>query len=294
MGDTPLPTRALGKTGVRVPLLGFGTASAGIRRNLNNAVELYNLALNAGVNYFDTAPSETGYGNAQKQLGYVLRERRRDVFLVTKVHEADGDDALRMLDRSLREMQTDHADLVHVHSLGDLDVDRVVGKGGVLAALTRAKREGKLRFIGLSGHHRPAKFLRVFRSEWGDQIDVIMNAVNFADRHTYDFEGRIWPEAARRNIGLVAMKVFGGADWSSKTMSNAMVPAEYHERALRYALSLPQVSIAVMGMATEEEFRQNLERATKFKPLTAAERKALEEPGRKLAARWGAHFGAVG
>lgn len=290
-----LPTRTLGRTQVRVPILGFGTASCGIRRNLANAVALYQSALDAGISYFDTAPLETGYGKAQEQLGYALEGRRRGVFLVTKCHESQGDDALRMLDRNLRELRTDYADLVHIHSLGDLDVDTVLSRQGILAALTRARREGRIRFIGLSGHHRPAHFVSVLQSEWADQIDVVMNAVNFADHHTYNFEERVWPIAQKRGIGLVAMKVFGGADWNSHAMSNAMVPQANKAQALRYALSVPHVAVAVVGMATEEELRQNLAWARAFTPLTDSERAALlRGPGRQLAARWGAHFGSIG
>lgn len=290
-----IPQRVLGKTGVRVPILGFGTASCGIRRSVSNGVELMNAAINAGVNYMDTAPLDTGYGRAQEQLGQVLRDRRKDVFVVTKVHSSDGDAARRLLDKNLKELQTDHADLVYAHSMGDLDLDEAVSKNGVFAALSRLKKEGRTRFIGFSGHHRPAKFVRVLQSEWGDDIDVMMLAVNFADRHTYNFEERVWPEAAKRNIGLVAMKVFGGANWSDKAMSNAMVPANLHDQALRYAWGLPQISLAVIGMATEEELRQNITRAQAFKPLTPTQtHELIEGPGRKLAAQWGAHFGAIG
>nr|CAA9288258.1 hypothetical protein AVDCRST_MAG63-4170 [uncultured Armatimonadetes bacterium] len=287
----PLPRRVLGKTGVRVPILGFGTASCGIRRNVPNAVELYNEAIDLGVNYMDTAPSNTGYGRAQVQLGHVLKDRRDDVFLVTKTHEAGGDAALRLLEKNLKELQTDHADLVYVHSLGDLDLDTALGPRGVFAALMKAKREGLTRFVGVSGHHRPAKFLRALKAY---DIDVLMCAVNFADRHTYNFEQKVFPVAAQKNVGLVAMKVYGGANWSDKTMSNRMMPKEYLPAAFRYALSIPRVSLAVVGMATREELMQNLAWARRFRPLSDAERQSLAPVGRKLAARWGAHFGPVG
>ena len=285
-----LPQRVLGKTGVRVPILGFGTASLGIRRNIPNAVELLNEAIDRGVTYMDTAPSHTGYGRAQVQLGHVLKNRRKDVFLVTKTHEANGEAALRLLRSNLRELQTGYADLVYVHSLGDLDVDKVTAKDGVLPALLKAKRDGLIRHVGISGHHRPAKFLKIL-ADW--DIDVMMCAVNFADRNTYDFEGRVFPVAARKNVGLVAMKVFGGPDWRSQAMSNRMMPEEYLRQAFRYSLSLPRVATSVIGMATREELMQNIAWAKQFQPLSPAERAALEEPGRKIAAQWGAHFGAV-
>jgi predicted aldo/keto reductase-like oxidoreductase len=292
-----IPTRPLGRTGKRVPLLGFGTAASGYRRSASTAAELYHAALNAGVTYFDTAPTHTGYGLAQKFLAPVLRERRREIFLVTKCHESDGDTALRQLDANLKELRSDYADLVHVHSLGDMDPDKVMGKDGVLAALARAKKDGKLKHIGLSGHSRPGHFVRVLQSDWANQIDVVMLAMNFADRHTYNFESRVAPIAAKAGAAVVAMKVFGGAvfgsDTRAKAMSNAMMPDTYHGAALRYAWSLPNVACAVIGMATEEELRENLARARSFTPLPEADRRALAEAGQKLAARWGTHYGPV-
>jgi uncharacterized protein len=285
-----LPHRVLGKTGVRVPILGFGTAPTGIRRNIPTGVSIYNEAIDLGITYFDTAPTHTGYGRAQAQLGHVLKDRRKEVFLVTKCHESGGDDALRLLERNLKELQTDRADLVHVHSLGSLELETALGKNGVLAALLKAKKEGLTRFVGISGHHRPQRFLRVLADF---DVDVIMCAVNFADRYTYDFENKVWPAAARENVGLVAMKVFGGMKYSDKGMTNSMMPAQHLHSAFRYALSVPRVSLAVVGMATQEELRRNVQWAKQFKPLTEAERKALAPIGKKLAASWGAHFGAV-
>lgn len=286
----PLPQRALGRTGVRVPILGFGTAPAGIRRSLQIGADLYHEAIELGVNYFDTAPSHTGYGRAQAQLGQVIRSRRKELFLATKCHEARGDAALRMLERNLKELKTDHADLVYVHSLGDLDLRTVTSKNGILPALLKAKREGLARFIGVTGHHRPHKFLRVLQDF---DLDVIMCAVNFVDRHTYGFEQKVWPTAAKHQVGLVAMKVFGGMVYSDKGMSNSRMPREHLDNAFRYALSVPNVSLAVVGMATREELHQNVARARRFQPLTDQEKQTLNVTGRRLASRWGAHLGSV-
>jgi predicted aldo/keto reductase-like oxidoreductase len=285
-----LPQRPLGKTGVRVPILGFGTAPAGIRRNEENALALYNEAIDLGITYFDTAPLHTGYGKAQEQLAGLLKERRKEVFLVTKCAESGGDAALRLLERNLKEMKTERADLVHVHSLGNIDLRTAMGRSGVFPALLKAKQEGRFRFLGVSGHHRPLRFLTVLREF---PIDVIMCAVNFADRHTYGFEERVWPEAAKRGVALVAMKVYGGMRYEEKSMSNAMMPVEHLRTALRYSLSVPNVATAVVGMATREELLRNVAWAKAFKPLTAQERRALTPIGKKLAGQWGPHFGAV-
>ncbi|MGV3721723.1 MAG: aldo/keto reductase, partial [Actinomycetota bacterium] len=264
-----LPLRTLGKTGIRLPILGFGTAPCGIRRSLENGIALYHEAIDLGVSYMDTAPTHTGYGRAQEQLGHVLKARRKDVFLVTKCHEANGEAALKLLKKNLKELKTERADLVHIHSLGALDVGQVVGKNGIYQALVKAKRDGLLRFIGVSGHHRPARFLQLIKEA---DLDVMMCAVNFADRYTYDFESRVWPVAAKQNIGLVAMKVFGGMRYDEKSMSNSMMPTEHLEPAFRYALSIPRVSVAVVGMATSQELRRNVAWAKSFQPLRPEER----------------------
>lgn len=287
-----VPQRVLGKTGVRVPILGFGTAPTGTRRTLQDAIALYNEAIDLGVNYMDTAPDQMGYGKAQEQLGHVLKERRKDVFLVTKCFEPKADDALKLLESNLKLLQTDRADLVYAHSVGSdkMDLDTVMGKGGVMEMLMKAKKEGLTKYIGISGHDRPWKFLKILERF---EIDVMMNAVNFVDKHTYNFENKVWSVAAKKNIGLVAMKVLGGAQYDSKELSNRKMPEEHVTAAIRYALSLPQVACAVVGMATKEELRRNLELVKTFKPLTPQELAELDKIGTKLAKEWGEHFGKV-
>ena len=137
-----IPTRLLGKTGEPISILGFGTAPAGNRLSLRQAVKLYEEALNLGVTYFDTAPDFAGYGKAQEQLGYLLKERRKEVFLVTKCFEPEGDKALRLLEQSLRELKTDYADLVFVHSVGNdkMDPQIVFNRRGCYTALRMLHR----------------------------------------------------------------------------------------------------------------------------------------------------------
>ncbi len=204
-----IPTRLLGKTGEHISILGFGTAPAGNRLNLRQAVKLYEEALNLGVTYFDTAPDFAGYGKAQEQLGYLLKERRKEVFLVTKCFEPNGDKALKLLKKNLRELKTDYADLVFVHSVGNdkMDPQVVFNRRGCYAALMKAKADGLARFVGLSGHNRPGRFVEAIKNF---EVDVLLNAVNFADQHTYNFENSVWPLATKFRIGLIAMKVYGG------------------------------------------------------------------------------------
>ncbi len=288
-----IPTRPLGKTGVRISILGFGTASAGNRLNLKEALRLYEEALNLGVNYFDTAPDFAGYGKAQEQLGYLLKERRKEVFLVTKCYEPEGNAALKLLQKNLRELQTDYADLVFVHSVSSdkMDPKVVFSRNGCYAAMMKAKANGLAGFVGFSGHNRPGRFVDALKKY---NADVLLNAVNFADHHTYNFEQDVWPLAARSKMGLIAMKVFGGPIRSVKPqLSNSMMPIQYHDIAFRYALSQPGVASAAIGMATRAELQQNIQRAINFKPLSMMEINRLKKTGQQLANDWGPHFGAV-
>ncbi|HXC67246.1 MAG TPA: aldo/keto reductase [Nitrospiraceae bacterium] len=289
----PIPARSLGKTGVTLPILGFGTAATGERLNTRDAVRLYETAFRAGITYFDTAPEFAGYGKAQSQLSHLLKQVRPQIFLVTKCYEPDGERALQLLERNLRELGTTYADLVFVHSVGadKMDPRIVFSKHGTYAALMKAKSLGLTRFVGLSGHSRPSRFLEALRQF---DIDVLLNAVNFVDRHTYNFEEQVWPAAAQANIGLIAMKVFGGAqDPPPNTLSHSQMPVEYHDMAFRYALSQPHVCCATIGMATHRELEENLDRARMFKPLSIGEARRLHDVGALLARQWTNHFGPV-
>jgi aryl-alcohol dehydrogenase-like predicted oxidoreductase len=290
---SPLPTRQLGKTGVTLPILGFGTAAAGLRLNTGDAVRLYEAAFRAGITYFDTAPEFAGYGKAQTQLSHLLKQVRPQVFLVTKCYEPDGERALQLLERSLKELGTTYADVVFVHSVGadKMDPRIVFSRHGTFAALMKAKSLGLARFVGLSGHSRPSRFLQALRQF---EIDVLLNAVNFVDRHTYNFEEHVWPAAARANIGLIAMKVFGGAQHPPPTsLSHSQMPGEYHDLAFRYALSQPHVCCVTIGMATPLELHENLVRARRFHPLSVGEGQHLHDAGALLARRWADHLGPV-
>ena len=212
---------------------------------------------------------------------------------MTKCYEPDGERALQLLEKSLRELGTKYADLVFVHSVGadKMDPKIVFGKRETYAALMKAKALELTRFVGLSGHSRPSRFLEALRQF---DIDALLNAVNFVDRHTYNFEEQVWPAAAQANIGLIAMKVFGGAqDPLPNTLSHSKMPVEYHDMAFRYALSQPQVCCVTIGMATPRELEENLRRARMFQPLPALEAKRLHDSGAVLARQWTDHLGPI-
>src|SRR5262245_49310256 len=243
--SSKLPQRVLGKTGVKVPILGLGTVALGNLSNEKEAAALLNKAIDLGVTYIDTAPPRTrqavltGYGKAQKYISAVLMERRKDVFIVTKCLETDGSKTLELLNSNLKELGIEQADLIYTHSIGHAiyDFDELTGDQGPMAALEKAKKDGLTRFVGITGHNRPKKFARVIQQR---DIDVMMNAVNVVDRHTYDFEDIVWPIAREKSIGLAAMKVFGGGIASCK------MPEKLREASFRYSLSVPGVALAVI------------------------------------------------
>ncbi len=288
-GEKLLSHRTLGKTGVNVPMLGMGTVALGAIPNQKDAVAILNRAIDLGVTYIDTAPPRTrqaiitGYGKAQKYIHGILKERRKEVFIVTKCLETDGSKTLDLVRSNLKELGIDQADLIYTHSIGHAmyDFDELVSDKGPMAALEKAKKDGFTRFVGITGHNRPEKFAKVISTR---EIDVMMNAVNVVDRHTYDFEDVVWPIVRKKKIGLAAMKVFGGGIAACK------MPESLREASFRYALSEPGVALAVIGLGSIKELEQNVGWAKSFKPLSREETKELKKQTVALAKEWGAHL----
>lgn len=291
-----LPERTLGKTGEILPILGLGTAPAGMALCDDKAVELFHAAIDCGITYLDTAPA---YQRAQKQLGLMLRQRRKEVFVVTKVGTADGKEALKILEQSLRDLGIDQVDLTYVHSVGTLDINQVLSDAGSLQGLREAQGRGWTRYVGFSAHNQPLKSARILREA---EVDVIMLAMNYADRYTYNFEELVLPLAAEHDVGVAAMKVYGGAEamkyetgpTESKRPSALKAHGTHdHQKALRYALGLPGVALAVLGMYDERELSQNLAWAKGYTPLATADLPIMESEGRQLSRAWGPHYGPV-
>jgi aryl-alcohol dehydrogenase-like predicted oxidoreductase len=287
----PIPLRELGKTGVKVPTIGVGTAPAGFRGR-QAAADFFGQCLDRGLFYFDTAPEFAGYGKAQVALGDVLKTRRQEAFVVTKCWEPDGEKALALLKKNLQELQTDRADVVYAHSIGadNMDPKIVLGSKGVLPALAKAQRDGLVRFIGVSGHNRPARFLRVLKEF---DIQIMMTAANFVARHVYNFETNVWPEAHKRGVALAAMKVFGGTAGQEGLPKGARISPTDLQNAFRYAQGLPGVSIVVLGLHGAAELEQSIDWASTYAPLDDTELSALIARGKELATQWGEVYGAV-
>jgi predicted aldo/keto reductase-like oxidoreductase len=298
-GETPtkdstdaLPMRVLGRTKQKVTILGLGTAPVGEGPiDIEEGVKIFGEVIDRGVNYIDTARI---YGEAEEMLGHLIPKRRDKLFLVTKVSTHAAAEAERSLAESLRQLKTDHIDLVHIHSIGSKDIDRVLAKDGVLEYLLKQKETGKIRFIGITGHNRPANFVRMLQT---DQIDVLMCVMNYADKNIYDFESKVLPEAIKRNVGCVAMKVYvgikGGFPNHRKGSVGCATEPERLPSALAYALDLKGVSLAVVGPYTVEQAIQNVEFARKYKPLTKEQLDSLLARGAELAKEIGPRYGPV-
>jgi len=282
--EEPLPTRALGRTKVKVPVLGLGFGPIGTGLTENQAIELMEQALELGVTYWDAAPT---YARAQEYIGKVLPKVRDKIFLVSKVATDDAKRALEIIEQSLRTMKTDCIDLVHVHNIGGFNPDQVLGKGGVIEGLRDAQKRGWVKFIGVSGHYRPSVMAKVLDS---GEFDVVMCVLNFADRFTYDFEGKVLPIARKHSVGVVAMKVMAGPQKGYRQPNPGRL-ADYADLAIRYSLSLPEVACAVVGVFSVDELKQNVTVAKSHKSLTKFELQKLASIGKELAQKWGAHYG---
>jgi uncharacterized protein len=265
-----IPQRQLGRTGVKVSALGLGGHHLGDLKTVEDAIRLVHEAVDSGITFYDNC-WEYWNGRAEDWLGRGLAGRRDKVFLMTKVctHGRGADLAMKMLDESLRRLQTDHLDLWQVHgACFDNDPELAYAKGGVLEALDRAKRESKTRFVGFTGHKDPAIHLDMIRR--GYSFDTVQMPLNCLDASFRSFEREVVPEAIKRGIAPIGMKPMGG---TAGAVKSGLVKAE---EMLRYAMSLP-VATTIAGMDSLDVLRQNLRVARGFTPMTAAEMHALRD-----------------
>jgi len=273
-----MPTRVLGKTGARVSILACGCGSRLIAyRTDEAAVEALNLALDSGISYLDTA---YGYGQGLSEgwVGQVAKTRRKEFFLATKIEPRDGATARRILEGSLKRLQTDQIDLIHVHALMDADdLAKIEAKDGVLNALYKMRDEKLTRFVGITCHNDPEVLKTALERHDFDCVQMALNAALQGMKATTgmgmalnpgfktSFEQVALPVARRKNLGILAMKVTGqemliGSDPGKSEMA----------KLLQYSLSLP-VATAVVGMPKHEMIRQNSEWARNFTPMPADE-----------------------
>jgi aryl-alcohol dehydrogenase-like predicted oxidoreductase len=251
-----LPTRPLGRTGEQVTIFGLG--GEGVLRThgrMNEAVAVIQRALDLGVNYYDSAPA---YAGCLDYLGEGLAGRRDDVFVASKTHDRSRTGSLRLLDDTLARLRTDHLDLWQLHDLRTpRDLEQIFGKGGAVEALLEAKEAGRVRYLGLTGHHDPAILQEAMRRF---AFDTVLVALNAADRHRLSFIESVLPDANANGLGVIAMKVYGAG---SLVGPHGLTAKE----ALSYGLTLDGVSTAIVGCSSPAEVEENVNIATHFAPL---------------------------
>jgi aryl-alcohol dehydrogenase-like predicted oxidoreductase len=263
-----VPRRALGKTGLQTSIIGVGGYHLGSAESDAAANRIVAEAIDAGVNFFDNA-WDYHDGKSETRMGNALKGKRDQVILMTKVctHGRDKNVAMRMLEESLGRLQTDHLDVWQIHEvIYDNDPDLIFAKNGAIEALDQAKQQGKVRFVGFTGHKDPSIHLKMLAHNY--PFDTVQMPLNCFDATYRSFETQVLPELNRRGIAPLGMKSLSG---SGEPIRNGAVIAE---EALRYAMSLP-VAVTISGMESLEVLHQNLQIARGFQPASPQEMSAL-------------------
>lgn len=278
---TGMPMRVLGRTGANVSLLAFGAGSRWLMyKEEKQAAEALYKALDAGVNYVDSAYSY-GNGESERRLGLFLGERRNNIWLTTKLQMRGYDEIRREFEGCLRRLQTDHVDLLHMHSLGGAeDLAAIMAPDGALKALYKLRDEKTARHIGVTCHTDPEILAELLDRADLDCTQMALNAALMGNAgpsnvrgYAKSFESVALPVALQKNMGVTAMKVLA---------QEKLLPDGRPEELLRYAMSLP-VAAAVVGMPRLEHIEANVTTAKAFRPMTKSEMKSLS--GRLSAAK---------
>ena len=272
-----IPTRTLGRTGLTVSVLAFGSGSRFMMyEQEDKALEALSKALDLGMNYIDTAHNYGG-GKSEERIGKLMGQRRKEVVLATKIAARKGDEAMRLIELSLKRLQTDHLDVLHIHSLRSMeDLAEIEAPDGVLKTMLKAKDQKLTRFIGITCHAAPQALQTALERHDFDCTQMALNAararmaedsgpMKATPMKEGGFEALALPVAKRKNMGVIAMKVFG----QEQILGTAPI-----EKLLYYSMSLP-VSTCSVGMPKLEHIEQNIQLARKFKPLSEGERREL-------------------
>ncbi len=262
-----IPTRTLGRTGAKVSILAFGCGSRFLMyKEEDAATEILNRAIDMGISYLDTAYAY-GDGASETRVGKVMASRRKDVWLATKIPDRTRDEFMRRLEASLKRLNTDHVDLVHIHSLGqEDDLAKIEAPNGAMKGLMEARDQKMARFAGMTSHTNGAVMAKAIERH---DLDCVQMALN-ASRNGH-FEELALPAANAKKLGIIAMKITGQeflvGEGPGKADMNSL---------LRYSMSLP-VTTAVVGMPRPEMLAHNVEIARGFSPLNDQEKERLRQ-----------------
>jgi len=275
---TGLPMRVLGRTNVRVSIVGLGGWHIAASKDENEAIRIMHAAMDEGVNFFDNSWDYHG-GRSEEWMGKALAmdNRRHKVFLMTKNCERDYEGSMKNLEDSLRRLRTDYIDLWQFHEIVyDNDPDWVFEKGGIRAAI-EARRQGKVRFIGFTGHKDPRIHLKMLAKphDW----DAAQMPINVMDAWYRSFQREVVPVCLKKRVGVIGMKGLGGSHPQGILVARAGLSVA---ECLRYAWSQP-VATQVVGITSMEQLREVIALARNFQPMTRAEQQSLLERVREVA-----------
>lgn len=262
-----LPSRTLGRTGAKVSILAFGCGSRFLMyKDEDSAVGILNHAIDLGITYLDTAYAY-GDGESETRVGKVMASRRKEVWLATKIPDRTRDGFLRRLEGSLKRLQTDHVDLVHIHSLGHADdLAKIEAPDGALKGLMEAREQKMARFAGMTSHTDGEVMAKAIERHDLDCVQMALNA-----SRNGRFEEIALPAANAKNLGVIAMKVTGQEFLLGAGSGKAEISS-----LLRYSMSLP-VATAVVGMPRPEMLAGNVETARNFSQITDDEKERLRQ-----------------
>ncbi len=279
--NSQMPLRTLGHTGVSVSLIGLGGWHLGFKHiDEDLSIRIIRTAIDNGINFMDNC-WDYNEGASEVRMGKALRDGYRErVFLMTKIDGRTKEEATKQLDESLRRMKTDHIDLVQHHEILRFeDPHRIFDDQGANAALLEARKAGKLRFIGFTGHKDPRIHLYMLEvaKENGFKFDTVQMPLNVMDAHYRSFEKLVLPELVKENIGVLAMKTLANG---TILESNTVTATE----CLQYAMNLPS-SVVITGCESMDDLEQALNAARTFDPMTEEQVKSLLRRTEKAAAR---------
>ncbi|MBM3735701.1 MAG: aldo/keto reductase [Acidobacteria bacterium] len=268
LAATGVPRRTLGKTGLQVSIMGLGGARIGTLDDGREAQAIIKRCYDLGVNYFDTAGAGA-YGLSQARYGAAFKGIRDNVVISTKTRHRTATQAQLDLDQSLSNMRTDRIDIYQVHNvINEEDIEFIFARNGVMEMIEKAKKAGKIRFVGVTGHTDP-KIINKILGMYDFATVLIPLSATDGGNVQKSFENETLPLARKKNIGVIAMKTLGaGAILKNK--------AATVEECLRYTWSLP-VSTAILGCDQISHVESNLALARTAKPMTAAEMESLRQ-----------------